>query len=339
MSIFGLDIGSTSTKAVQLEKSGDKFRFLAAGIVPTPVPGFASEAENDLVALATALKTLHQDAHITTKKVVVALPEGGIFTRVIELPPMSEDELVQAIPWEAEKFIPRPLTEVTLDWQRITRGGLGKEAGQTGVFLVAAPNILIEKYLRVCQMAGFEVAALETELVAAARALLPVDSPTSLLLDLGARTTDLAIVDKGQILMTRSIPTAGEALTRAISTGLSLEVAQAEEYKRTYGMEEKELEGKIRSVLTPLLEIIVGEIKKALAFWIEKSNKPVANLVLSGGTANLPEVATLLARTLGLEVQIADPFATLLANEQVVEHLKGNACLFSVAVGLAEKEI
>ena len=339
MNTFGLDIGSTSIKIAQLEKVGDKYRLVAAGIMPTPPPGIASESESDLAALSVAIKKLHQEARITTRKVVTALPEGEVYARVIELPPMSEGEVSSAIPWEAEQLVPQPLSEVTLDWQILAKGQAGQAPEQTKVFLVAAPKVLIQKYLRVLNMAGLEVAAIETELISATRALLNGASPTAMVVDFGAKTTDLAIVKGGQVIFTRSLPTAGEAFTRAISTGLSLEEPQAEEYKRAYGLEEKQLEGKIKKALDPVFQIVTSEIKKALASWKEKEKEPVTQIILTGGSANLPQVSSAMTNLLGLEVQVADPLARLSANEKILSALKGNSCLFAVAVGLAAKEV
>lgn len=341
MNVFGLDIGSTSTKIIQVEKSGDKYRLLAAGIVPTPMPGLSSEADSDLAALSTALKKLHSDAHISTKKVVTALSENDVFAKIIDLPPMKESELAESIPYEAERFIPLPLSEVSLDWKILNKGG--KALGgveQMKVFLAAAPKTVVEKYLKVLELAGFEIAAMETEVIAAARALLPQTTKPSMLIDFGAKTTDLAIVHNGQVLMTRSLPTAGEAFTRAISSGLSLDLTQAEEYKRAYGLKTNQLEGKIKTSLAPVFEVVTAEIKKAIAFWNEKErNNPVSNIILSGGTANLPEATSTITNLLGVEVQIADPFANVTASEQIMSSLRGNACMFSVAVGLAQKEL
>lgn len=338
MNSFGLDIGSTSTKIVQLEKVGQKFKILTAGIAATPSPSFNSEAEKDFLTLAIALKKLHKDAQVTTKRVVTALPEGEVFTRIIELPPMKENELSQAIMWQAEQFVPKPLSEVNLDWQIVDKGGVNKEVKQMKVFLVAAPKVLVEKYLKVCSLAGFELAGLETEIIAAARALVPSSAPPTMLLDFGAKTTDLAIVANGQVALTRSISTAGEAFTRAVSTGLSLDASQAEQYKRTYGLEEGELEGKVKATLTPVFEVVSAEIKKALAFWQEKEVKPVVNVILAGGTANLPQASAILARSLGIEVQIADPFSSCVSSEKIISSLKGYNSFFAVAMGLAQKE-
>lgn len=339
MNVFGLDIGSTSTKIVQLEKAGSKYRLLAAGIIPTPSPGFSSEAQSDLVALASALKKLHEETKISTKKVVVSLPEGEIFTRVVELPPMNEEELSQAISWEAEQFVPKPLSEVNLDWRIISKGEKEREMGQMKVLLVAAPKVLTEKYLQVLSLAGFEVVALETETIAIARALIAAGAPPIMIIDLGAKTTDLAVVKENQVVFTRSIPTAGEALTRAISSGLALEAAQAEEYKRAYGLEEKQLEGKIKEVLAPVFKVVSDEIKRAIQSWREREKEALSRLILAGGTANLPQASAFLTQQLGIEVQIADPFSQLIVDEPTATSLKGNSCLFAVAVGLAQKEI
>lgn len=339
MNAFGLDIGSTSTKIVQLEKAGRKYRLLAAGIVPTPTPGFVSESQNDLVALASALKKLHLETKINTKKVVASLPEGEVFTRVVEMPPMNEEELSQAITWEAEQFVPKPLSEVNLDWQIVSRGEKEREMGQMQVFLVAAPKVLVEKYLQVLTLAGFEVLALETEMIATARALVGSEAPTTMLIDFGAKTTDLAVIKQGQVALTLSVPTAGEAFTRAISSSLAMEAPQAEEYKRAYGLEEAQLEGKIKAVLTPVFKVVADEIKRAIQAWKEKEKEAVSRVILAGGTANLPQASALLTAQLGLEVQIADPFAQLVVDQSTAASLKGNACLFAVAVGLAAKEV
>ncbi len=339
MNIFGLDIGSTSLKIAQVEKAGAKFKLASAGIASTPQPGLASEAEADLIALATAIKKLHQESKITNKNVVTALPEGQIFTRVIELPQMNENELAQAVPWEAEQFIPMPLSDVTLDWQIVSRGTPGKIEEKIKVFIVASPTVLVQKYVKILEMAGFSVAAVETEITAASRALIPSTSPTTLLINLGAKSCDLAIVSKGQVVLTRSIPTAGEAFTRAVATALSIEPTQAEEYKIAYGLGEDQLEGKIRKAITPVFDVVVSEVKKAIFSWREKEKEAISSIILAGGTANLPQAGTFLTSELGLEVQIADPFGKLVSDPKLISALRDKSPLFAVSVGLAEKEV
>lgn len=340
MSIFGLDIGTNTIKIAQVEKGIDKkFKLISAGLIPTPQPGFLSQQDSDLIPLAQAVKKLHQDAKINTKDVVFSLSESQVFSRIIEIPPMSEGELMQAIPWEAEQFVPMPMSDVTLDWQIVSRGEKGTVGEKMKILIVAAPTALIKRYTTVLELAGFNVSGIETEMIAAVRALTPTSSAPTIVVNYGARSCDIAMVINGQIYFTRSISTAGDALTRAISSTLSLETTQAEEYKKTYGLEENQLEGKIKKTIAPILNIAAEEIKKAILSWREKDNTPFSGLILCGGTAALPQISAYLASQLGLEVQIADPFSYLNVDPNFITKLRPNAPVFAVAVGLAEKEV
>jgi len=344
VNVFGLDIGLNTIKICQVFRQGNKIKPLSAGmftagIVASPLPGLLSEAETDLISLAGIIKKLHSDTKVSTKKGVLGIPEAQIFSRVIEMPKMKEEELAEALPWEAEQMIPLPLTEVNLDWQV-----LGEVAGEGGipkikVFLIAAPIIVIQKYQKVMELAGLELAAIETNLLASSRALLPPNCAPTMIVDMGSSSTEIGIVDKGMLVFTRSIPTAGEALTRAISTSLSMEIAQAEQYKIAYGLEDSPLEGKIRKVLLPVMEVIAGEIKKVHLYWNDNEKEPIKNVVLSGGTANLPGTTALLTQALGIEVQIGNPLAALEMDEKLRAGLVNKSGLLTVAVGLSEKEV
>jgi len=338
MDFFGLDIGSYSIKAVQLRKIQDKYQLVALGSAPSTPKGLASEAESDLTALAENIKKLHQEAKITTKNVASALPEDQVFTRVITLPKLSEEELTSALKWEAEQYVPIPLSEVTLSHQIL--GEITQDTRQkTEVLLVAAPNRLIDKLLKVLKTAGLNPISLETEILAMSRSLVAPDSEATLLVDLGARATDIAIVEKGQVAFTRSISTAGEALTRAVAGALGLEAGQAEEYKKAYGVDPGKLEGKVSQAIEPILEVIVKEMEQAIQFYQQEKEKTVKRIVLTGGTAILPEVITLLAKKLTFETQIGDPFSRVVQDSLLAKIPKNDLLFYAVAVGLAMKEI
>ena len=338
MDFFGLDIGSYSIKAVQLRKIQDKYQLVAVGSAPSTPKGLASEAESDLTALAENIKKLHQEAKVTTKNVISALPEDQVFTRVITLPKLSEEELTSALKWEAEQYVPIPLSEVTLAHQVI--GETTQDTRQkTEVLLVAAPNRLIDKLLKVLKTAGLNPISLETEILAMSRSLVAPDSEATLLVDLGARATDIAIIEKGQVVFTRSISTAGEALTRAVAGALGLEAGQAEEYKKAYGVDPGKLEGKVSQAIEPILEVIVKEMEQAIQFYQQEKEKTVKRIVLTGGTAILPEVVPLLAKKLTFETQIGDPFSRVVQDSLLAKIPKNDLLFYTVAVGLAMKEI
>lgn len=337
MDFFGLDIGSHNIKIIELNRRGGKYFLSAFGSGPSTIKGLLSEAESDLVALAEAIKKLLRETGIRTRNVVSALPQDQVFTRLVTLPPLSEEELNSAIKWEAEQYIPLSLEEVILTHEII---GKKKEDSKEKleVLLAAAPKNLVEKTLKVLQLAGLNPLSLEMEMTAIARSLVSPGYPSVLLVDLGAKATDLAVVENGQVVLIHSIPTAGEALTRAISFELGLETSQAEAYKKAYGADIKKLEGKVSAALNPILEVILKEIEKLIKF-SQTERKEIQGVILTGGTAIMPEMTGFLAKKLGLEVQVGNPFGQIVEDEMVKRVPQTDLPFYSVAVGLAMKEM
>lgn len=334
MDLFGIDIGSETVKVIQLKKEGLKFRLIGAGMGKTPENVLSSESEKDLISLAEMIKKLKSDAGIQIVKVAASLPENSVFTRVVELPVMKEEEVEQALKWELEDIIPLPLKEVNYDWQIIRT-----LPDKVLILVAAAPKVLIEKYLHLFELTGFELVSLETEVLALSRALSVYGGEkTKLVVDFGSNSTDIIIVKGEEILLIRSIPTAGKAITRAISSDLAIEEVTAEEYKKTYGLDKEQFEGKLSNLISSLLTVVISEIKKSLGFLKEEKKEDVKMIILSGGSANLPGLSEAVARETGLEVQVADPFSQLIFDEQMVAQVRKFAPNFVVAVGLAMKE-
>lgn len=341
MSFFGLDIGSHRLKAVQLaSEKGDKYRLIALGSGPSTTKGLESDSEADLTALAQQIKKIHRAANFKTKNTAVALPEDKVFSRLLIMPKLSGEELNSALKWEAEQYIPLPLQEVSLTHQVV--GVIKKGATEKiKILLVAAPQRLISKIMTVLKTADLNVVSIETEMASLCRSLIEAKDEAILVVDFGAKATDLAITENGQIIFTRSVPTGGEALTRAVATALGLESGQAEEYKKAYGVDPLKLEGKVKQALEPLLDRMAEEMKKAMEFYQAEteSQKQISRAVLAGGSASLPEVVGLLATKLNVEVQRGDPFVNIVRDETVQKVPLDEASLFGVAMGLAMKKI
>ncbi|MDP2671391.1 MAG: type IV pilus assembly protein PilM [bacterium] len=338
---FGLDIGTHSIKAVQLGGSSERPSFVAAGQVNTPV-SIASASEEDHQKIAEAIKALHRETHISTDKVVTALPESQIFTRVVELPVLSEAEVKNAIKWEAEQYVPIPISEVKLDWQILSTINTPDKKQKMEVLLVAAPTSLINNYLQILKMAGLSAIALETEITAVVRALVQrvAGTPTTMVVSIGASTTDLSIVTTNQINFTRSIATGGSALARGVAQDLGFEVDQATEYMKTYGLDATQLEGKVLQAIKPIFDVIVNEIRRALAYYTTRHpESSVKRVVLAGGTAKLPGLVVYLAEILGLEVQLGNPWDGISLPSSLSQKLTEDAVSYPVAVGLALKTI
>lgn len=340
---IGLDIGFSSIKIAIISHKQKPPKLTSLGRIASPQPGIISDADLDLESVATAIKNLMQEVKAPTNDVIVAIPESRIFTRVIyDLPYLTDDELPQAIRYAAEEFIPMPIQDVNLYYQVIFRSPKKEPEGRTVVFVIAAPKILINKYIKILQLAEVKPIAIETELIAITRALVSANpySPTSLIIQLGSLTTDFAIVSEDLILLTRSVSTGGVAFTRAIAQTFNFELIQAEEYKKVYGLLEDQLEGKLYQVLRPIMDIIISEAKKVIeSHESQNKQRSIKRVVLSGGGAQLPGIVRFFTTALGLEVQEADPWFSLSFDPGVKNKLASEASSYSVAVGLALKEI
>lgn len=338
---FGLDIGSHSLRLVQVDKSKRPYRLLTFAMEQTPKGASLSESTIDWQLLADAIKHLVKDSKVTTNNVVTAFPESLIFTRLVETPYIDPKTLDSAIRYLAEEYVPIPITDVSLVYQ-ILKPGNKQTQEKMEILLIAVPKDLIEKYLKILKLANLKPVAMETEILAVSRSVVGTspESPTSLIISIGASTTDLAIYTKGIIAFTRSIPTGGSALSKALANELNFDISQAEEYKKTYGLLESELGGKIMLAIKPIFDVVVSEINRAVAFYQRKSPQDqIKRVLLCGGTAKLPGLLIYLAQSLGLEVQVGDPWVFMATDPALTQKLNEYAPDFTVAAGLALKEV
>lgn len=333
----GLDIGFTSIKIVALAKGSKLPKLSALGSIGSPQPGMASDADQDLQAVASTIQKLLGGCKIEEQEVVAALPESKVFTRVIDdLPYLSDQELPSAIKYASEEFIPMPMGEVNLNWQVLYRGK--QKSDRTVVFVVASPKQIVDKYIKLLHMAGLKLRALETEIIASTRALVGNNtfSPTTLIVQMRTQTTDFAIVSNGLILLTRSIATGGSALSRSLAQHFNFEVSQAEEYKKVYGLLPDQLEGKVFEALKPVVDTIIEETRRVIeSFHSRNPTNRIKRVVLSGGGAKMPGLVVYLANNLNMEVQEADPWYFIDKDASFKSKLAQEGPQYTVAVGLA----
>lgn len=334
----GLDIGSKSIKIVELYKDRSGYKLRASGIVGFQgiSPERAKESK-ETAPLSSAIKKLYKEAKISSHEVKIALPESQVYTRTIKFPMLTDQEIGSAVKWEAEQYIPIPLDEAVVQHQILDKRE-DTTPPEVLVLLVAAPKVLVEKYQKVVQQGGLTVIAVETELMAMVRSLAPPDQ-TVMIADFGAKSTDLAIAKNGQLAFSRSIATAGEAFTRAVAQGLGVEKGQAEEYKRTYGLTGSQLEGKVKIALDPVFRLVADEMKKAIQFYkSEEQGDSPSSIILSGGTSGMPDAVSTLAKLVGLEVIIGNPFSKIVVDPEAAKSLAAYSPLYSISVGLAMRE-
>lgn len=335
---FGLDIGSSSIKATQSTVMGTKaFSVDACGLVMNPAGSidFTSPVVTD--KLGPAIKQLLSEAKIREKRVVVSVSESKVYSRILLMPMMSEAELASAIKWEAEQFVPIPVSEVELDFSIVQENVSGTDGKKMLVYLVAAPKKYLHAMVDFLVGIGLEPIAVESEMVAVTRALtFGSVLGTSLIVHVGAMSSVLAIVDGAALSFSYVVESGGVSLTRALSQSLSLPLPQAEEYKRTYGLDPKQLEGKVRTGLLIIMDGIVNEIKKAMEYHLSTRKSRVTRIILSGGGAYLPEFSVYLSEIFGgIEVIVGDPLAVGKPGRGIT--LPREKAAYSVSVGLSQR--
>lgn len=336
--LLGLDIGTQSTKAVQLLKDRNKVSLLAAGFIATPALGLTSMNSNDEQAIGNSINRLVHEMKISTTDVSISLPSSKVITRVIYVPLMTEKELSSSIQWEAEQYIPWQLSKMKLDYAIIDTDTSAKKMK---VLLVAAPIELIEKYMRIVQFSGLTPIAIETEILAVARSAIfsYPNLSNMLLVTIGATTSEIAIVHNQILIYTKTYPVGGNTFTRAIVDDLGFETAQAEEYKKTYGMEEDKLEGKLVHIMEPYFQNMIVEIEKNVTFFKEQyPQEELSVIILSGGSSRMPGFVLSLTKHLGIDSQINNPFMNIIVDPKVLPVITNDAVLYTTAVGLALKD-
>lgn len=334
---LGLDIGSHSIKLIEIShENGENATLISAGSISTPPKALISNLPADHKAVSEAIKKLFKEAGARSREAHIALPESQVFTRVIEVPQLSERELASAIRWEAEQYVPLPLDQVNMDFTML-RSSRDTGTDKMEVLLVASPKALLEKYLNILDNADLYASGAETEIIAASRALsrTALSVKTSMIVSLGAQTSDFAILRSGILTFTRSISAGGEALSRALVQNLEFNQIQAEQYKKTYGLERNMLEGKIVTAVKPIMDTIVSEIKRAINHYQDRyKNERVDVILLSGGTAKLPGMVTYIAEETGIEVQLGNPWIGIRKDKRF-DVLNNEGVTFCVAAGLA----
>lgn len=336
---FGLDIGTTTLKSVWFEQKKETVTVKAVYSSKAPVSGMTSSSPLDAEQMAKSIRDHVVEAKIGTRNVQISLADNLVYTKVVEMPMLSDKELESAIYWEAEQYIPAPLSTIMLDHVVLRKNIQSSSGPRMQVLLVGAPTATIQKYQKVVEMAGLSVVSIETEMLAAVRAIVSSSTfPISLIVNIGSLNSSIAIAQQGIIVFAYTVPIGSMSITRAIASDFGFTQEQADEYKKAYGIADPNVGVKIKRAIDPILASFVSEMKKALAYYVQryKGELPVTQIVLSGGTAKLPGVDAFFVNNVGLETVVANPWKSLHI-EGVPQVFIDDGPEFTVAIGLALK--
>ncbi len=334
---FGLDIGTSGLRVVQLKRTGKQWSLHRYGQMAIDIKTAQSDAPEDQRKLVDGILKLVAETGITSKNVAVGIPSSRSFATVADLPKLEEKELTKSIEYQAENFIPQSLNEVKLDWKIL--GDSPKGHDMVEVIFGTVPNEFAETRMNAIEAAGFNVIALEPDGLALARALIaPGTNTAQMILDIGSHATDLIVTMNGTPRLIRSIPTGGVSFVKSAKQSLSIDETQARQFVYKFGLGENKLEGQVFKALKGPVDTIVGEVEKSVKFFRNRYNLDLEKIIVTGGASTLPEFPLYLANHAGKQVEIGNSWTNVAYPQGRYNELISISSNFGTAVGLAMRE-
>lgn len=327
---LGIDIGTSSIKAVELKQDKDKYILQTYGVVTVP-PDMQKMGFDAISQTAGILKELVTKINAGTKQVIASLPSNIVFVSIIEMPVLSNKELKEAIEWEARRYVPLPLEEVTLSWTVMRES---PDSTKLKVLLTAVPTTVIDNYLKMFKEAGLSVLALDIESVALIRSLIGARQDSFLVVDIGARNTSLNLVDKGFLRISRNLGIGGDAITSGIAQSLKISLKRAEQFKKDLGVT-GEL-GQIPQALRPTIDTMKDEVGQLINIY-ESNGGVISEIIFSGSGSSLPGLLEYFS-VLGIKTSLGDPLKFISYDPGLGKYLSKLSTGLSVAIGLAMRE-
>ncbi len=348
-SVIGLDIGSSSVKAVEIvQKTRDKgFEFRSFGQASLASEAIVQGAFLNSSAIVDAIREAIDNGKIGTKDVAAAVSGHSVIVKRVTLPEMTREELEDQIQWEAEQYIPFDVNEVNLDFQILDSN---EDEGQMDVLLVAAKKDLIDDYFQVITEAGLNPVAIDVAGFAVQNAYeinyeQDPDAVTALV-NIGAQVVNINVLRGGIPAFTRDIMTGGAQYTEEIQKALSISFEEAERIKiggtpDEDGQVQEVIPQEVEQAMRSVSETVIGEISRSLDFFAATSEDArITKVLLSGGGSKISGFAEAFKERTGIDTGLMNPLAHMLPSKGVdTEYLETMGPLLSVAIGLATRRV
>ncbi len=345
----GIDIGSSYIKVTQLKKENGQIILETYGEVALG-PYDNDRAAGELTSLepeqmVEAIKNLLEQANVTSQNAVISISSATSLIFILKLPKISERELSGVVENEARKYIPVPLTEVTLDWWIIPEKEIyGDEYSQSAntkqtdvdVLVAAVRNEVIDRYNNISSSLGiFNTPQYEIETFSAIRSSFKHELSPVMLIDFGASGTRIAIVEHGVIRKFHSVSRGSAYLSSSLSKSLQIDFEEAEKLKREVGLDKTHKNEDAYNIINTGTNFIFSEIKNILFDFEREYKKPVAKIILTGGGSLLNQFKEQLESKYDITTVFADPFSQAISPDFLEAVLEKAGPEFVVSVGLA----
>lgn len=352
-SVLGVDIGSSAIKIVQIRKQNgqailETYGELALGPYANGTVGQAVILPPDRVGNALIDLMKEKEVNITTLDSGVSIPFASSLMSVIEFPQVSSKQLGVMVPLEARKYIPVPISEVVLDWSIIPRSEVRVEDHPEGethkqdipkveVLVVAIHKDTITRYQDITSRATLNPTFFEIEIFSTMRAVLDEALAPVMIMDMGAASTKLYIVERGIIKASHTINRGSQDITSTISKSLGLPMDRSEVMKREHGAAGGDKI--LTDIITLNLNYIFDEANRTLLTFEKKYNTAVSKVILVGGGAALKGLPELAKANFKTEAVAGNPFSKLATPAFLENILRETGPEFAVAIGLALRKL
>ena len=354
-SVLGIDIGSSSIKIIQLSRKNghavlETYGELALGPYACKSVGEATNLPPEKITEAIADMLREKEVNITTRVCGVAIPFASSLMAVIEMPTMPLKQLESMIPMEARKYIPVPISEVALDWYVIPKDknpdteqevNLNEKPSiqKLEVLIVALHNDTLIRYRDMVTKNALDVNFFEIEIFSTMRSILEQELTPVLIVDMGATSTKLYIVERGILRSSHMVNRGSQNITDELSKSLGISVTDAEYLKREKGLLGEVNGIKTKDIVTLTLNYIFSESNRVILAYQKKYNKNVSKVVLVGGGSALKGVVDVAKNSFQTEVVAGDPFAKVVAPAFLEKVLHETGPEFAVAMGVALRRL
>lgn len=352
-SVVGIDIGSASIKVVQLKRQKGRailetYGEIALGPYAGTEVGRSTKLSSDKIA--QALVDVLREANVNTVDSAISIPMRSSMVSIISLPKLDEKQMSQMVPIEARKYIPVPITEVSLDWfiipklesedERLEEVN-GKKTPMSDVLVVAIHNDVLSDFSSIVSSAKLKTTFFEIEMFSTIRSVIDAEDNTSsvLVFDMGASATKIYIVERGIIKESHNIGKGSQDITLNISNALSTSIDHAEKLKRNYGHNTPEQDKKIKEIIDLTLSSVFGQTNATIVNYGKRFNKIVSKMILVGGGCLLNTMKEQAEERVGVTIQMANPFSRTQTPAFLQEILAQTGSAFATAVGLALRKL
>jgi len=310
--LFGLDVGYSSAKAMQLDWSGKKRVVKGYGVTNFPSDYVSNGELKNPEGIANVIYGLFEKqliGEITTRRVAISVPATRTFNRPITLPKLASKDIKEAVYLEAEQYIPIPLDELYIDYA-VT----GQTETELQLLAVAAPKKMIDSYVILARLLGLELVTLETSIAASSRLFEQAeqsDSPT-VLIDFGSIAADITVYHH-DLVVTGAVPCGGDIFTDILADKLGVTKQEAHIIKTKYGLGVSKKQEQITAALNPTLTDLLKEIRRVIRYYEERAsgNTKIEQVVTMGGGANMPGLSEFMTSSLRLPVRMCNPWENL----------------------------